>query len=102
MIVRTWTARASPEGADRYQQHFANAVLPKLSKLAGFQGAIVLRQDDGAEVKLTDLTFWDSLAAIEAFAGPSVTTAVVDEVAQGLLLEYDAFTTHSVVVVDAR
>ena len=37
MIVRTWRATASAEGAEAYARHFENVVLPKLSALAGWQ-----------------------------------------------------------------
>jgi heme-degrading monooxygenase HmoA len=102
MVVRTWSARATPEGADLYQQHFGTAVLSKLSEVPGFRGAIVLRADGRDAVTVTDLTFWDSLAAIEVFAGSNITTAIVDDTAQGFLLDYDKTTTHSTLVVDSR
>jgi heme-degrading monooxygenase HmoA len=103
VIARIWTARATAEGASRYQQHFESVVLRKLEKLNGFQGAIVLRDDDSAgHVKLTDLTFWDSLDTIEAFASPDISTAVVDETAQSFLVDFDRTVTHSTVAVDTR
>ena len=103
MIARIWTARATAEGAERYQQHFESVVLRKLIELDGFRGAIVLRDDDTAgHVKLTDLTFWDSLDMIEAFSAPDISTAVVDETAQSFLVDFDTTVTHSTVAVDTR
>ena len=103
MIARIWTARATAEGADRYQQHFESVVLRKLEELDGFRGAIVLRDDDtGGHVKLTDLTFWDSLEKIEAFAAPDINVAVVDEIARSFLVDFDTTVSHSSVAVDRR
>jgi heme-degrading monooxygenase HmoA len=103
VIARIWTARATREGADRYQHHFKSVVLDKLKELDGFRGAIVLRDDDTeGHVKLTDLTFWDSLDTIEGFSAPDISTAVVDETAQSYLVDFDTTVTHSTVAVDTR
>lgn len=103
VIVRRWTARATIEGADRYQKHFIAVVVPKLARLDGFRGALVLREATHENrVILTDLTFWESLNSIDAFSGTDISRAIVDDTAQSLLLDYDKTTTHSTVVVDAR
>jgi heme-degrading monooxygenase HmoA len=103
MIARIWTARATDEGADLYERHFENVVLHKLGELDGFRGAVVLRADDeGGRIKLTDLTFWDSLDAIEAFAAPDIGRAVVDDTAQSFLDDFDTTVTHATVAVDTR
>jgi heme-degrading monooxygenase HmoA len=103
MIVRRWSATATAKGADNYQRHFTQAVLPALRRLDGFQGAYVLRQvdtHDRERVMLTDLTFWDSLDAISAFSSPDIDNAVVDPTAQTHLLDFDTTVTHHHVVVD--
>ena len=102
MIVRRWEARTTTEGADRYQAHFANVVLEKLKMLDGFRGAQILRAvDAGADqVKLIDLTYWESLDSISAFAGAEVRTAVVDETARQYLVDFDSRVSHYSVEVD--
>jgi heme-degrading monooxygenase HmoA len=103
VIARRWTARATTDGADRYQAHFSDVVLPKLEALDGFRGALVLRDDAaGDRVTLTDITFWDSHAAIGAFSGPDASVAIVDDTARSLLIDYDTTTTHATVAIDAR
>jgi heme-degrading monooxygenase HmoA len=102
MIVRRWEARATPDGADKYQAHFATVVVDKLKALDGFRGAQVFRSVESAgRVHLMDLTYWESLESIVAFAGADVGTAVVDEHAQRLLLDFDTTAAHFTIEVDA-
>jgi heme-degrading monooxygenase HmoA len=101
MIVRTWRATATAEGAEAYARHFENVVLPKLSALRGFRGAYVLLDDSGEVVEIEDLTLWESHDSVRAFAGASPEVAVVDEVAQTMLLTYDTVVTHRPVAVAA-
>jgi heme-degrading monooxygenase HmoA len=99
MIVRTWRATASAEGAEAYARHFQNVVMPKLSALTGFRGAFVLLDDSRDVVGIEDLTLWESHDAIRAFTGANTEVAVVDEVAKTLLLAYDTVVTHRRVAV---
>jgi heme-degrading monooxygenase HmoA len=101
MIVRTWRATATAEGAEAYARHFENVVLPKLSALEGFWGAYVLL-DESDVVGIEDLTLWESHESIRAFAGANTEVAVVDEVAQSVLLDYDTVVTHRRVAVAAH
>jgi heme-degrading monooxygenase HmoA len=78
MIVRTWSARATKEGADAYAAYFENTLLPQLRELDGFSGAYLLARDDHGLVELTAHTIWESIEAIRAFAGDDITTAVVE------------------------
>ena len=103
MIVRRWSATATTEGADEYQRHFTQVVLPALRRIDGFRGAYVLRQFDAQHEQravITDLTFWESIDSIQAFSGHDVNNAVVDPTAQTYLLDFDAVVTHHTVVVD--
>jgi hypothetical protein len=100
--VRTWSATA--EGAGYYSRYFTGTLLPELRKLPGFEGAYLLRRDlDGnGTVELTAHTFWESPAAIRAFAGDDITLAIVEPEAQAMLLDFDRTATHCSVAADAR
>jgi len=102
--VRTWTATADAEGARNYSRYFTGTLLPALRTLPGFDGACLLRRDlDGnGTVELTAHTFWESPAAIRAFAGDDITVAVVEPEARAMLLDFDRTATHRGVVADAR
>jgi hypothetical protein len=104
LTVRTWAATASGTGAADYSRYFADTLLPQLRELPGFKGAYLLRRDlseqDSAE--LTAHTFWESPAAIRAFAGDDISVAIVEPEAQAMLLDFDRTAAHRTVVVDAH
>jgi heme-degrading monooxygenase HmoA len=101
VIVRSWHATATAEGADAYREHFTHTVLSELQRIDGYQGAYLLRRDDDdAHVRLQVLTLWDSLEAISSFAGANLEHAVVEPAAQATLVSYDTSVTHHTVVVD--
>ena len=102
LILRTWSARATAEGAERYVQYFHESLLATLQRFEGHRGAMVLTRRSGDEVEVTVLTLWESLDAIQRFAGPEPTVAVVEEEAQAMLLRFDGHVTHADVRLDAR
>jgi heme-degrading monooxygenase HmoA len=99
MILRTWTARATPEGVDAYRQYFEGVLLGALRRRPGFRGACLVRVEEPAG--LSTLTFWESMSAIRAFAGEDVDTAVVEPEAQAVLTEFDRTVTHMEVLTEA-
>ena len=82
LTVRTWSATADSAGAEDY----------------------LLRRDLGEDgtTELTAHTFWETLAAIRAFAAGDITVAIVEPQAQAMLLDFDRTAAHRSVVVDAR
>jgi len=102
MIVRTWSARATPDGAAGYHAYFEGTLLPELRGLAGFAGAYLLSRPDGETVELTTHTFWESMASIHAFAGDDVTHSVVEPEARAVLLDIDETVTHRDVLLAAH
>ena len=102
MIVRTWSATATSTGADQYCHYFASTLLPLLRTRAGFAGGYLLSRELDGTVELTTHTFWESSAAIHAFAGEDITRSVVEPEAQSALLSFDRTATHRSVLVDGR
>ena len=102
--VRTWSATADADGARNYSRYFTGTLLPELRKLPGFEGACLLRRDldENGTVELTAHTFWESPAAIRAFAGDDPTVAIVEPEARAMLLDFDRTATHRSVAADAR
>jgi heme-degrading monooxygenase HmoA len=101
LIARIWHATATPTGAEAYQRHFTNAVLPELRQLDGHQGAYLLQRATADHVDIQVVTLWESLEAIADFAGPNLDTAVVEPDAQAALLTYGTTVTHHDVLVAA-
>jgi heme-degrading monooxygenase HmoA len=104
MIVRTWSATATPAGADGYRRYFEGTLLAHLRGLDGFAGAYLLSRVLAAApaptTELTTHTFWESLAAIRAFAGDDFGTSVVEPEARACLLDFDSVVTHRELWID--
>jgi heme-degrading monooxygenase HmoA len=100
MILRSWSARATADGARAYVDYFRRVLVPQLDALAGHRGATVATRALGDGVEILVLTVWDSLAAIEAFAGAEVERAVVEPEARALLRDFDERVVHRELAVD--
>lgn len=98
MIVRSWRGRAAADRAHVYAEHLVDAVVPKLKALPGVCGFALLRRADGQETEFLVQTYWASMQAIEAFAGPTPETAVVEPAARDALKSFDATVWHYEVV----
>ena len=93
MIVRIWHGWTKRQDADTYAGLLRNEILPGIHRIAGYKGAYSLRKDHGEETEFVTLTTWESMDAVNAFAGPSQTRAVIDPSADALLIRFDE---HSV------
>jgi len=101
MIARSWSARATPEGAQAYLRFFRATLAPQLAALPGYHGASIFQADRGGGVaELTVITRWASFDAIRGFAGDDHERAVVEPEARAVLLSFDDRVEHRTVVLD--
>src|SRR5713226_7332498 len=70
MLARLWSAHTTPALSDSYINHFEQAVQPQLRQLHGFLGATVCTRPLPGAVEILVITYWQSFAAIDTFAGP--------------------------------
>lgn len=98
MISRQWRGLAKPAFADAYVEHLRAETFPALRKLAGFDGASILRRTLREGVEFVIVTKWQSLDAIRAFAGPNAETAVVPDNVHAMMVDYDRVVRHYEVV----
>ena len=101
MVGRFWTATANRDNAKRYVRFFEREVMPQLAKIDGNRGALVMNRSDGGRVEITVLTFWDSMAAVEKFAGADVQVAIIEDEAKSLLERYDDRVKHYDLAINA-
>ena len=94
MIVRFWSARTTNAKSRAYLQLFSSEVLPALRKLDGYVSSSVLTRPAESAVEVLVLTAWQSISAIDAFAGPDREAAVVTPEAAALLTDYDRRVRH--------
>ena len=94
MIARIWHGYTKPQNADSYQNLLKTKILPGIHRIQGYKGAYLLRREAGAEIEFITMTLWESMEAVEIFAGAGHSTAVVPEEAQRLLVRYDQKSVH--------
>jgi heme-degrading monooxygenase HmoA len=98
MISRHWKGIAKPGEADNYIHHLRNDTFPKLAGIDGFVSASILTRavDQGTEFLI--VTEWESIEAIKAFAVEKADVAVVPQVVQDMMIDYDRNVRHYEVV----
>ncbi len=94
MIARHWRGWSTPQNADAYERLLRETVLPGLSKIPGYRGGYVLRDDGPDEVEFVVLNFFDSLDAVRRFAGPDYAVPVFEPEARRLLSKVEPTARH--------
>ena len=101
MIVRMWFGRSRSDTANQYGEHVTTKVMPSLANIPGHRGALVLRRDDANEAEFAVLTMWDSMEAVQRFAGPRPERAVVEPDAREVLSTFDDTVRHFEVIFES-
>jgi heme-degrading monooxygenase HmoA len=94
MISRHWRGLAKPPHAEDYVQHLRSETFPSLTKISGFISASILRRELPEGVEFLIVTNWESIGAIQEFAGENFEIAVVPEKVQNMMLDYDRLARH--------
>ena len=100
MIARSWSARATRDGAQAYVRYFRDTLAPELAVLPGYLGASIHQGTRGDVVDLLVITRWASLDAIRGFAGTEPERAVVEPEARAVLLSFDERVEHRTIVLE--
>jgi heme-degrading monooxygenase HmoA len=100
MILREWRGRASPSKAEAYPTHFRAAVLPELGRIPGFLGAQIGKRQVGDQIEFLVLTRWQTIGAIQDFAGSEIAKAVAEPGAIAALIDFDKSVQHYEVIED--
>ena len=98
MISRQWRGLAKSSQADKYVEHLRQETFPKLKEIPGFVSASILRRSVPNGVEFLIVTTWESIDAIQGFAGTDVETAVVPPRVQDMMVEYDNRVRHYQIV----
>ena len=88
MITRLWRGWTTVDNADAYEQFLLGELFPSMREIPGFRGADVLRRSEHDAVAFLALTRFDTVAAIQAFAGDDYETPVLEPRALALLARY--------------
>ena len=94
MIARIWHGTTPASKADAYLAFLQQRALPDYRGTPGNRAAFILRRIDGGIAHFTTLTHWDSLDAIEAFAGADIARAKYYPEDAQFLLEFEPTVQH--------
>lgn len=98
MIIREWRGRAALANAAAYPEHFRTNVGPELKQVPGFLGAHLSHRRLADGIEFLVLTRWQSMEAIQSFAGSNVANAVVEPGAVAALVDFDECVQHYEVI----
>ena len=94
MIARHWRGWTTARNADAYETLLKNTVLPGLKAIQGYRGGYVLRRELENEVEFVVVNLFESLDAVQRFAGPDFAVAVFEPEARRLLSRIEPLAAH--------
>jgi heme-degrading monooxygenase HmoA len=94
MIARIWRGAVAQDDGDAYADYVAATGLAGYTNTEGNRGAWLLRRDVDGKTEVITLSMWDSMEAIEAFAGEDPDVAVFYPEDDRFLIERDEFVSH--------
>jgi hypothetical protein len=85
MVARHWRGWTATHNADAYESLLKNQALVGLKSIAGYRGGYVLRCVGPAEVEFVVVNLFESMEAVQQFAGPDYSVPVFEPEARLLL-----------------
>jgi heme-degrading monooxygenase HmoA len=98
MIARTWRGAVRAADGDAYLAYLNAVGTPGYTAVPGNLGVVTLRRLVDGRAEFLLLSFWESEAAVQAFAGPDSERAVFYPEDDRFLIERDEHVTHYEVV----
>jgi heme-degrading monooxygenase HmoA len=94
VIARMWHGRTPISKANAYTDLMNRLAIPDYRAIPGNLAVHILRRNEGDVTHFITFTLWESLAAIEKFAGTPVDQAKYYPEDREFLLEFEAKVTH--------
>ena len=94
MIIRMWKGSTDRADSDAYFDYLKETGLKEYQETPGNLGVYVLRRDYDDKTEFLLLSHWESMDAIEVFAGSNPDKAVFYPEDEKYLVEYDKHVTH--------
>ena len=89
MIARIWRGAVNSDDADAYSRYMQATGVVGYRRIAGNRGVWMLRRELAAKTEFVMFTLWDSMEAIESFAGSDPESAVFYPEDDRFLIERD-------------
>jgi heme-degrading monooxygenase HmoA len=100
MIARIWHGVTAAAKADEYMDYLQQTGIPDYQATAGNLGVYVLRRIEEEKAHFQLISFWQSFAAIESFAGSDTEKAVYYPQDKEFLAELEETVTHYEVLLN--
>ncbi len=94
MIARIWHGMTKASDAAAYLRFLEQRAIPDYRSVRGNLGVHILHRIEGDRAHFLTLTFWESRAAIAAFAGKDIEIAKYYPEDKDFLLEFERTVTH--------
>ena len=96
MICRIWHGWTTEADAEAYERLLRSEIFPSIirRKISGFQAIDLLRGSVPEEVEFVTIMWFDSVEAVQRFAGPDYEVAVVPPEARALLVRFETRSAH--------
>jgi heme-degrading monooxygenase HmoA len=96
VICRIWHGWTSHENAGAYERLLRTEVFHGISnrKIAGYRGIELMRREDREVTEFVTVMCFESMEAVQAFAGQDYEAAVVPPAARALLQRFDERSEH--------
>jgi hypothetical protein len=91
MVCRMWRGWTRVANAPAYDSYLKDELFPRVQRelaARGYRGYQLLRLERGDEVEFVTLLWFDSLQAVQSFAGADYEAPVISEKARKLLSRY--------------
>lgn len=102
MIARIWRGAVAQADRDEYADYIDRTGVAGYTSTPGNRGVWMLRRDVDGKTEFLMFTLWDSVEAVEGFAGEHPEVAVFYPEDDRFLVERDEFVSHYEVVRDVR
>ena len=94
MIARYFRGWTKLSNADAYENLLKEKVLPGLRNISGYKGGYILRRNVPDEVEFVVINLFDSIEAVQAFAGSDYSAAKFEPEARELLAKVEPLALH--------
>jgi len=91
LICRIWRGWTTPENSEAYDHYLKAELFPQVERelsSRGFRGFHLLRRAGTAETEFVTMLWFDSLAAVQSFAGTDYEVPVISQKAHSLLSRF--------------
>src|ERR687893_246610 len=102
MIVRIWHGVTAAAKADEYLDYLRATGVPDYQATEGNRGVYVLRRIEGNRAHFLTISFWESIAAIEQFAGSDPERARYYPEDEEFLLDFEPTVEHYEIMTGPR